>query len=465
MRVRAALAGLAIVLVLPAVADAAGDRLGEPVVLTGDQVSDLEGAAPERVVAYAYRGGKWRRVPVQVDERLEADFGANPSNNGVAGVPGTVYGTNPIGVTTLQYADPETFVGADPDPDLDADDEIALMAADASDSAPRRAGDPRGVKASSRERIELKDPLGGKKTVAYLYVVSGKAPKAAPEDYVDYDFALASGDYRSTYLRADGPNPESSRIRTDSYEAGFSDRWMFNDLRIKAGKASGVEILDGFKFSFSPGNCGRSEATFNDAEGAFVANVDGPVRAIRSYVGANSGPLTERTHYFYDSRHDITTDLRVHPVGGSLIYHDLSEAGIGMTFRNSENPAGVPVDGVADAIGTGTADWRMWSGSQGSLFAADRLESTFAEAFMAQGSEFYADDATPDLQQCWGDQLALGQAGFRSTAALPNTDPRTQPVERMHTTTTEILAEPGADAAAASRWSRELDEPLRVRVR
>jgi hypothetical protein len=460
MRVRAALAGILAILALPATAFAAPDRPGEPVVLTGADAGKLEGAAPARVVAYAHRGRKWRRIPVQVDERVEVDFGQNPPNNNAAGTPGTVYGTQPIGVTALQYADPDTFVGADPDASLDADDEVALMAADAGKRAPRRAGDPGGVKASSALRLELRDPLGGK-SFAYLYEASGKGPKAAPKDYVDYEFALESGDYRTTYLRADGPNPEGSTIRTDSYRAGFSDRWMFDQLRI--GKSG--DLLDGFKFSFAPGNCGRSEATFNDAEGAFVANVDGPVRAIRSYVGANSGPLTQRTHYFYDSRHEVATDLRVHAITGALIYHDLSEAGIGLTFLNSENPGGVPVDGAADAISPAVANWRMWTGGQGSLFAADRLDSTFAESFMAAAGEFYVDDSTPDFQQCWGDALALGQAGFRSTAQIPNTDPRTQPAERMRTTTTEILAAPGADAADARRWSRELDAPLRVRAR
>ena len=48
------------------------------------------------------------------------------------------------------------------------------------------------------------------------------------------------------------------------------------------------------------------------------------MRAIRSYVGANSGPLTERTHVFYRDRYTIVTDLRVHAVPGPLTYHDLS---------------------------------------------------------------------------------------------------------------------------------------------
>ena len=109
--------------------------------------------------------------------------------------------------------------------------------------------------------------------------------------------------------------------------------------RSRSGEASGVDILDGFKFQFGPTQCGRSEATFNDAEGAFVANVDGPVRAIRAYVGANSGPLTERTDVFWPDRHEIITDLRVHSgIPGPMIYHDLSDAGLGMTYLRRHQP-------------------------------------------------------------------------------------------------------------------------------
>ena len=394
-------------------------------------------------------------MPVQVDERVTVDFGINPSNNATPGTPGTVYGTSPTGVAVSQYADPETFVGSDTDPRIDADDEIVFMAADAGDRSPRgarRAG-----------RVAISDPVRGGRTFLYFDEAKSARRAARAADYVKYDFRLASGDYRSTYLRADGPNPESSRIRTDHYSAGFSDRWFYDELRIRAGGASGAEILDGYKFGFGPGACSRSEATFSDSEGAFVANIDGPVRAIRSYVGANSGPLTQRTHYFYDSRHEIVTDLRVHAITGTLIYHDLSEAGIGMTFLNSRTSGGVPVDGVEDTINPAVAEWRLWTGEQGSLFAADRFVASFNDDVPASGREFYLDDSTPSFQQCWGDQLALGQAGFHTTAQIPNTDPRMSPAESMRTTTTQILAEPATGPVEAGRWSRELDSPLRVR--
>lgn len=463
----AAALAAAVALGAPATAVAQADHpRDEPVVLDGASLARLAGVAPERVVAFRYkrtRSGKhekWRQIPVQVDERKLVDFGSAPGSNNTPGVDGTVYGTAPIGVTALQYTDPATFVGADSDPALDADDEVTLMAGDAGDKARKRSRRPRGVRKATRLRVA--DPLGAATRFVYLFESTGNRSSAAGRDYVDYDFVLDSGDYKQTYKRADGPNPEHSTVATPVYSAALSDRWFFDGLSIAANGASGAEILDGFKFQFAPNTCGRSEATFNDAEGAFVANIDGPVRAIRSYVGANSGPLTERTQVFYRDRYEIVTDLRVHPVGGLMTFHDLSTAGIGMTYLDSVNRGGVPVDGNQDAVDSALPSWRLWTGAQGSLWSADRIESSFKDAMLAASSAWYLDDSTPGStqQQCWGDSQALGEAGIRSTYSLPDTDPRTGGTDFLHTQTTDVVSGPGGDAAGSDRLASELDAPL-----
>ena len=79
-----------------------------------------------------------------------------------------------------------------------------------------------------------------------------------------------------------------------------------------------------------------------------MINKSGPVRAIRTYVGANSGPYTERQHVFYDRREDITTFLRVHPIPGVMDFFDYSPAASGMTYRNNFNQAGIRINGVPD---------------------------------------------------------------------------------------------------------------------
>jgi hypothetical protein len=316
-------------------------------------------------------------------------------------------------------------------------------------------------------RLKLSDPLGSAPGFIYLFESKGKRQPDAGQDYVQYDFSVDSGDYRSTYKRADGPNPEHSTIATAAYHAGFSDRWFFDQLSI--GDPAGPDILDGFKFQFAPDTCGRSEATFNVGEGAFVANLDGPVRAIRSYVGANSGPLTERTDVFYRQRHQIITDLRVHSIGGLMTFHDMSQAAVGanMSYFDSENSP-VPVDGNQDAIGSTLPSWRYWNGI-GSLWSADRIESSFKDQLLAASSAWYLDSASPGSvqQQCWGDSQALGESGIHSTYTIPNTDPRNGPAEHLRATTTDVMVPTPLLRGAArrepmgpARLAAELDAPL-----
>ncbi len=470
---RLALLGAATVGMLVAApsASAGYQGRGDPVVLSGAALATLDGVPASELAAFRHRDPKhgkarWKQVPVQLDERKLVDFGGAPGGNAAPGVDGTVYGTAPIGQQALQYADPSTFVGADPVAGLDSDDEVAVIASDSGEKAGKNAERPKGVRRKTETRVKLSDPLGGPNGFLYLFASKGGLDPSAGKDYVRYTFDLASGDYKSTYKRADGPNPESSTIDTDAYSIGFSDRWFYDALAIKAGGASAVDILDGFKFQFGPLTCQRSEATFNDAEGAFVANLDGPVRAIRSYVGANSGPLTERTHIFYPDRHLVVTDLRVHPVPGPMIYHDLSAAGLGMTYLDSLNPAGVAVDGSPEALADGVASWRLWTGAQGSLFSADRAEGSFAAELLADGHDWYLDDSTPAPNlQCWGDAEAYGQGGLRSTYSMPNTDPRSTPTDTLKTTTTDILSGPGMTAAVANQLAVGLNAPLQTTIK
>ena len=165
-----------------------------------------------------------------------------------------------------------------------------------------------------------------------------------------------------------GPRPETSFVETDNYKRGFTDRWYDNELRIKRGAATGVDILDRHddQFDAADASCVRTQDTFRRGEGAFVANTDGPVRAIRDFVGANSGPHVQRQHVFYGGLEVINTYLRVHPIPGVVDFFDYSEAGVGLTYENGvmtpggvvsgTPPGGVPIDGQPDAVtGAGAA--------------------------------------------------------------------------------------------------------------
>ena len=130
-----------------------------------------------------------------------------------------------------------------------------------------------------------------------------------------------------------------------------------------------------------------TQATFSQGEGAFIVNKDGPVRAIRDFVGANSGPHVQRQHIFYDDLEVINTFLRVHPIPGVVDFFDYSAAGIGLTYENGvmtpgglvsgTPPGGVTIDGQPDAVtGAGTAllaGFESVDGPQGALVDAQRL--------------------------------------------------------------------------------------------
>lgn len=445
-----------------------------PVVLTGADLPALLGAAPDTIVAFAHARPNgvptWTQVPVQIDERTVVDFGAFPTNNATPGVDGTVYGTSPIGVTSLQYADPTTFVGADPDPTFDEDDELVFMSADAGGKPrPREKSEPAGVVQGSGVQVQVDDPLDedGRGWI-FLFLSDGSLEPSAGRDYVDYDFQLTSGPYKTTYKRADGPNPESSLVTTSEYRVGMADRWIEDQWRVDAGDATGADILDGVKARFGLGTCARSNVTFADGEGAFVANIDGPVRAIRSYVGANSGPLTQRTHVFYRSTMETRTNLRVHAIPGIMDYVDYSTAAIGMTYASSAHPAGVPIDGAADPISNALSQWELVTGAQGSVMVTGVIETSGiipSGGTLDQVADgFYRDEMNSLVAQCWGDGHFLGASGVSFVTSIPNTDPVATPFATLDATRHVRFAPPRASTAQAAAWSSAVTAPLTASV-
>jgi len=448
-------------------------RSSAPVVLTGSQVPTLVGTAPGLVVAFRHNlvsdAPVWTQIPVQVDQRKIVPFGQKPATNTAVGSVGTVYGSGSGGPEALQYADANTWVGADTDPNLDADDEVVFMASDGGGKA--RSEDhsqPAGVVAGSGVVVKVTDPRGtDERGWVYLFQSNGSLDPAAGKDYVDYDFSLTSGAYKTTYKRADGPNAETSRVTTPTYQMDFTDRWKETSWKVLAAGASGADVLDGHKNQFITNYCGRSNATFADAEGAFIANIDGPVRAIRSYVGANSGPYTERTHLMYRDREDVITDLRVHSIPAIMDYIDYSAAAVGMTYRSSAVPDGVTIDGVADPVGKALPSWEAVDGPQGRIFTHNAFTSSVA-SLAAGTEEFYRDDVAPSESQCWGDASYYGASGSWITTEIPNTDPATGPAETVQGTRITQFAAPASApsevAASAADWAADLDVPLTLAV-
>ena len=448
-------------------------RPDAPVVLTGASLPALVGSDPSRIVAYRHTTvsgvNSWTQIPVQIDQRKIVPFGSQPKNNSSAGTVGSVYGSGSAGPTALQYADAGTWVGADTNPAFDSDDELVVMAADAGGVAPSSAANlPAGVVAGSGVAVRIGEPrAAGESAVVYLFRSNGSLSPSAGRDYVDYRFVLASGAYLTTYRRTSGPNPESSRVVTPTYEIGFTDRWFETSWKVRTGGATGVDFLDGNKNQFGLSTCLRSNATFAAAGGAFVANIDGPVRAIRSYVGANSGPLTQRTHFMYRDREEIVTDLRVHSIAAIMDFLDYGAAASGMSYRSSVVAFGVTVNGVQDSVSTARPTWEAVNGTPGRVYTTARIVAT-QPGLVAGTVGFYEDRIAPAARECWGDGAYYGASGPWVATGIANTDPRTTPFGTFRLDRVVRFMSPAGDPSAiagdAADWAADVDTPLTTSV-
>lgn len=400
---------------------------------------ELLGIDPDDLVAFSRARG-WKQIPVQVDEREVMDLN-RIYGPGYPDCSDPCYSKPPNGARHINYTDPDTWVGPDTDPTLDANDEVALMAGDAGGRARSRFAPPAGVNAETATELEITDPLDGGKGYVYLFERSNeRLHPGAGVRYVEYDLELENGPYKEgAYHPANtdpgegmsyGPRPESSKVRTENYTRGFTDRWLDNEIRIHRGDATGVDILDRHDAQFDAldATCVRTQATYRAGEGAFVTNKSGPVRAIRDFIGANSGPHVQRQHIFYNAKEDINTFLRVHPVPGVTDFFDYSAAGIGLRYSNGTGDvvinSNLVIDGVPDPyvppVGlTGLDGWESVDGPQGGLvmpqrFVTDNVDPTYRV--------IYRDGNIAERPPCTGDDQLYGASGPQGSSAFENTD-------------------------------------------
>jgi hypothetical protein len=419
----------------------------DPVVVTGAQVPGLQGAVPGQLVGFRWvLDVGWQQVPVQVDEKKNVDLGV-------------AYHKAANGVVVPAYADAGTWVGADADATFDADDELAFMARDAG-GLPPEFSEPPGVERFSGVDIRVTDPTVAD-VVGHLYVFrSTTLSPGAGQQYVSYSFSLTSGDYKTTYKYDDGPNPENTRITTAAYQRHFTDRWAEDELKITTAGATGVDILDRHKVRFGPGICQRSEDTFDDAEGAFLTNRAGPVRAIRSYIGANSGPNTVRTHVFYDRREDVITDLRVHAIPAIMDFYDYSPAATGMTYANPSNAA-LTIDGIPDAATAGAIPWEKVDGAPGAVVMSNQIATNLPLTPTA----WWEDNKTNPTAQCTGDAAAYGSSGPYINTQIACTDPQASAGSCTNTLRglrSLSYLPPGVSNADAATRAQQMATPLAV---
>src|SRR5207245_69011 len=159
----------------------------------------------------------------------------------------------------------------------------------------------------------------------------------------------------------------------------------------------------------------------SSGEGAIMVTRQGPVRALRGYVGANSGPTTYRMHTYYDAREDVVTTLRLHPTTAGLMdFFDYAPAASGMIYRNDLNPGGVVIDGSGDPVRLGPIQWEMVTGPQGTLVMTHTIR-TDIPGF--RYTSYYQDADPAPNPQCSGDSAEYGAGGVRIADPMPNTDP------------------------------------------
>ena len=199
------------------------------------------------------------------------------------------------------------------------------------------------------------------------------------------------------------------------------------------------------------------------------------MRAIRSFIGANSGTYTQQDRIYYQRKEVTTTNLRVHP-GINVItqFLDYSPAASGMTYRNSAKPAGVTIDGVPDpSMETGNAlgpevRWEQATGPQGTLSIVSRYATDIDG--LTVGSYYQDDSTSPATAQCGGyaDDEAWGSSGpainMPSVPGGINTDPTLGPAKTFTGSRTIYFSVPGAGAGLAQRRSAQVDSPLQTSV-
>ncbi len=427
-------------------------RPSDPVVLNGSALPKLLSSDPMHIVGFAWDGTAWHQIPVQVDKRDYVSPGA------IYHLPTTSY-PNIYGTTTpykiLVYTPPAslspgytsagTYTPPDSNPMFDANDELSFLAADTGKQADASVPDPTAVDVTTREEVKATDPLAPSQFgYVYLFHSGTLTGGGAGSDGVNYNFSLDSGSYTATYKMGTGSlapnnswgfNPEHSTVTTPSYGLTFGDRWLNNRLAITQGGGTGSNILERTHY-YVTSTCGRSEDTFdgganNPGEGAFVANISGPVRAIRTYIGANSYKYTVNTDIFYPDRQDTVTELRGHaglPGYGSA--DDFATNTTGLTYSDPVNNR-VAIDGKPDAVtpitfttgSTAPAAWQMVSGTQGSLVTVRTIDTDIAGL---NAATVYEDQNPASPPQCTGDAAAWGQDGMNITSptgSVPVTDP------------------------------------------
>ncbi|MCA9734301.1 MAG: T9SS type A sorting domain-containing protein [Deferribacteres bacterium] len=360
-------------------------RKYQPVVIKGENITELLGSKPNQLFGYAYdaASNSWRQIPFQVDERRRVDTtvpGPFWQDGDVGGamvdVPPSLAKGNPEETMATHPAEDLLYVGEgngiygslqaeDSDKSFDQDDEICFMVEDAGDKAP--GPEDSWVADTEAKRVEVKvtDPLDNSTGYVYIYVSSKLSFKG--QNSVSY--ALVPPDVE-----------HAADIESDYYIMHYSRRWVLDEVRVKSALGGkGVDLIDQIKFrayaltpqneteefwSDGPGVCG-----FSSGKGCskYVGHKTGPVRAIRQIQGAASGPTTSYQAIFYNKMLSMQINYRVHSLPNLWYYMDYSPSVSNIMYYDANNSS-VKIDGKQDNVSQGKpSTWSQVSSDEGSL--------------------------------------------------------------------------------------------------
>lgn len=430
----------------------------DPVVISGAGLPDFSTLSPNDIVGFKYVNGNWTQIPVQADERALLDI-VTPygplAGTGAGYLPPGPSASNP---KIYFYCDAATHVGADPLGLFDSDDELSFMVKDAGGKF-NGTSYPGGVASSLCYQVMIRDTMLRDTGYVYLFQTNAALQPNAGINYINYTSNLSG----SSGFPANNnmTNAENTTINTASYTWHFMSEWVSDELKIIAG--NGVDILDRHKAFFANGaaGCGRHEELFSSGENAFIVCKTGPVRVIRSYMGAQSGPLTQRTHFFYESRHDIITNLRVHYIPSIYDAFDYNPNASGMSYRNNFNISGVNVDGNADVVAAGNPAWEQLSGTPGTLSILNRVVTTLS-AGTGTFTGYYDDNSVSPASNCTGTQGAWGTSGVGALFAN-NICTDCYSSSYFHSLETQKILyadAPNLSYSIAAQYSVQKDKPL-----
>ncbi|RYZ99231.1 MAG: T9SS type A sorting domain-containing protein [Sphingobacteriaceae bacterium] len=507
-----------------------------PIVIKGADYPLLSTFKSVDMVGFKYSNNRWQQIIIQVDEKVRVTGSQIYNNQGLIktanredswdGRGGNEYEYNGKfgGLYYMSvYADGNTFTGIDTNAFFDRDDELVYMAKDGGTIPPNNDLFPAGIDKCSGVQLKNDDPNTGITNYIYIFRRDLNYQSPATGTYLSqdgglphpvvYDFQFKSkgqmrgpADYKEHYNRQYGPNPENTTVTTPNYSKGFTDRWVEEKLIITTPPSSpdrltsaGIDIIDGYKVgivSLTPNEvrgCGRSEYTFAGIRnergglrpldgtaansekgygGAFISNINGPLRAIRSTIGGNSGVLTQRDNFLYEQTEVINNILRVHPTDGLMSFVDYNPQVGTMIYNNNNNmPAtqyiinghvytGILVDGKPDNITQGEIDWELVNSASGSILRYNRIYNP--DRLNLFGTTYYYDNLTPEASepQCTGDNISWGASGSivrnRDAAGkfipMPNTDTRYSGAVTLATSQFIAYLQPETPLSERTAW-------------